>query len=222
MSRDEVRAVDQWAIQEIGAPGVVLMENAGLGLLRAILDMREDSGKVAVFAGKGNNGGDGFVACRHLWNLGVDVVAYVLGNGEERSRPGSDAAVNLSVIERMGVPIVSLLDEEDVSRIEWVHFSLVVDALLGTGLNSAPRGLVRTLIEAMNRSGIPILAVDIPSGLDADSGCPLDICVKAVRTVTFGVSKIGFDNPDSAEYTGPVEVIDISLPKQLLEGPVDR
>jgi len=205
LTREEVREVDRRAIEELGVPGVVLMENAGRGLAEAIA---RRGGVPTIVCGTGNNGGDGWVAARHLRLAGVTPRLILCG---ARERVGGDAAINLGVLERVGVDyalapdgpaLAALLAEQPPE--------LLVDALYGTGLQGELRPDGRAWVEALVACGAPVLAVDIPSGLCADSGRPLGVAVRAERTVTFVAPKAGF--AAAADYVGEVEVVAIGCP----------
>jgi hydroxyethylthiazole kinase-like uncharacterized protein yjeF len=215
MSRDEVRAVDSWAINTLGIPGVVLMENAGRSCAQLIKDRLKGAThpRVCIFCGTGNNGGDGYVIARHLLNSGFGVVVVICG---ERDKIKGDGRTNLEILERMGQPIEQLdLDEADVPRRVAAlarGTDMLVDALFGTGLSGPLRGKYRELIDSINSVGCPILAVDIPSGLDCDTGESLGAAVKATYTVTFVAVKKGFTVTRSAlDYTGEVFVASIGV-----------
>jgi hydroxyethylthiazole kinase-like uncharacterized protein yjeF len=214
MTRDQVRAVDAWAINELGVPGVVLMENAGRGcadLIREKLDEIAEP-KVCIFCGTGNNGGDGYVIARHLRNGGFGATVVVCG---DRTRIKGDAKINLDILGRMGLTINQLnLAEDDVgARVrEWTAGAhLIVDSLFGTGLTGQIRDDYRRLIDSLNSCECPILAVDIPSGLDCDMGRPLGAAIEASWTVTFVAVKKGFTLAQAARYTGEVFVASIGV-----------
>jgi NAD(P)H-hydrate epimerase len=215
MSRDEVRRVDAWAIQEIGVPGVVLMENAGrrcAELAIRILAGAADP-KVCVFCGGGNNGGDGYVIARHLLNAGVPTRVVLCG---DPAKVQGDARINLDVLERLGhrVECVDPGCEGAVASIRGFggDASLIVDALFGTGLRGQLRPEYRAVVEAINALGRPILAVDIPSGLDCDTGRPLGAAIRAAYTVTFVAVKKGFlASPEAESYVGELHVASIGV-----------
>lgn len=215
LSRDEVRDVDRRAIDEYGLPGVVLMENAGRGAADVLCSLGVQ-GPVAICAGRGNNGGDGFVIARHLDLRGYDVrVLLVAAPCELRG----DAAINFHVIKRAGIPVRVLGDDLPPDRLgdELSDAAWIVDALLGTGLTSDVRPPFDAVIERINAAQRPVLAVDLPSGLDCDAGLPLGKCVRADHTVTFVARKKGFDVPGADHWTGRVHVVDIGAPRRLLE-----
>ncbi len=215
MSRDEVRAFDAWAINTLGIPGVVLMENAGRSCAELIKDKLAGVAepKVCIFCGPGNNGGDGYVIARHLLNNGfrVGVVICV-----DRNKIKGDAKINLDILERLGQPIEQLnLAESDISgRVKAfaAGADMLVDGLFGTGLRGQLSDDYIQLIESINAQNCPILAVDIPSGLDCDTGRPLGAAIRASYTVTFAAVKTGFTFARSAApYTGEISVASIGV-----------
>jgi NAD(P)H-hydrate epimerase len=219
LNRDETRAIDRKAIEEYEVPGIILMENAGRNVVEEILKMLPDANKakVAIFCGKGNNGGDGFVIARHLYNKSIDISVY-LTTKISNALTGGDASTNLKILLNMNIEIKEL-QEGDINEIEKeLHgCNLIVDAIFGTGLSGEIRGPVRTLIANINESNIPVISVDIPSGLDCDEGTVLGTAVKATKTVTFVAAKTGFFKEYGKEHTGELVVSDISVPKELLE-----
>ena len=217
-TRAEMRELDRRASEEFGIPSLILMENAGRGAAEVAAEMaRPREGCVLVFCGRGNNGGDGFVLARHLANRGYDVRCHFAGRSAEVERR-SDPGVNLEILRRMGIPITEHdepAQRDDMARsVGWA--SLLVDALLGTGLRGPVREPYSQLISFLNARRAPVLAVDIPSGLDCDTGEILGKAVHATRTVTFGAPKVGFGRGQGPELTGKVTVADISIPRQLL------
>jgi NAD(P)H-hydrate epimerase len=216
LSREEVRALDRRAIDEWSLPGVVLMENAGRGTAELLLALGA-RGPVLVCCGKGNNGGDGFVLARHLDNRGVPVRVLLFARPEDLH---GDAAVNYRVLARSGVPLAvhpgPAVPEEAV-RHELAGAEWVVDALFGTGLTSAVRPPLDRVIGLINESGARVLAVDLPSGLDCNTGEPLGPTVRAEHTATMVAWKKGFAAPAARPWVGQVHVIDIGVPRRLLE-----
>ncbi len=215
MTRDEVRGVDSWAINEVGVAGVVLMENAGRScaeLIREKLAGVERS-RVCIFCGTGNNGGDGYVIARHLLNSGFEVVVVICG---DRSKVKGDAKINLEILEKLGQPIEQIEPGGDdvPGRVRALAdgADMIVDGLFGTGLAGGLRGGYRELIESINEQNCPVLSVDIPSGLDCDTGRPLGAAIRASYTVTFVAVKKGFTTGASAgQYTGEVYVASIGV-----------
>ncbi len=213
----EMREIDRSAIEDLGIAGVVLMENAGMAVVQAAYELLEASGgsKVGIFAGKGNNGGDGFVVARHLHNAGYDVQVYLLAQADQLR---GDAAVNCGIAQRMDVPIHEVL-KWTAGRIRRAAAGadLLVDAIFGTGLSGEVRGPARHAIEALNASGAPILAVDMPSGVHADTGAKLGSAVQATVTVTFGLLKAGLYQYPGAELAGRVRIADIGIPPAVVD-----
>jgi NAD(P)H-hydrate epimerase len=200
VTADEMKAFDRQTIDGIGVPGAVLMEAAG----RAVAERaRTLGGSVVVYAGPGNNGGDGFVAARHLynWTIPVEVVLCAA-----RDKVKGDALIHLVACERSGVPIVDRASFEPV---------VIVDALFGTGLDREVSGAMAEIIERINRHPGKKIAVDIPSGLHADRGVPLGVCVKADYTLTLAFAKRGLVTSPGFTYCGRLEVADIGIPERL-------
>lgn len=215
LTRSQVRDVDRRAIDEYGLPGVVLMENAGRGAVD-LLCRAGCSGPVVILAGKGNNGGDGFVMARHLAIRGIEA-RVILCCGASQLQ--GDAAIHYHVLQRAGLAGIELGNTFTLGQLaplldlaDWI-----VDALLGTGAQGEVREPYRTAIEAINHSGSRVLAVDLPSGMDCDTGAANGNCVRANLTATFVGRKPGFDAVGAEQFTGRVEVIDIGVPPKLLE-----
>lgn len=218
VTAQEMRELDRRTIEEVGVPSLVLMENAGRSTYQVLRREFPDlGGPVGIAAGRGNNGGDGFVVARHLANDGFPVTVFLLA---EKSQVQGDARVNLDILDRMGVEVSEVLTEEDLSlavhRLSRVE--LIVDALLGTGLNAPVRGLLGTLIDRINHLRPRVVAVDIPSGLSADTGEPLGIAVRADVTVTYGFPKLGQVLPPGRDYAGRLWQVDIGIPPALAAG----
>ena len=214
MTRDEVRAFDAWAINTLGIPGVVLMENAGRSCAELIEDKLKDVAeqKICIFCGTGNNGGDGYVIARHLVNHGIKVTVVLCG---DRSKIKGDAKTNLDILEQMGgsVELLNPSDRDIASRVG--HFcagaGIIVDSIFGTGLRGQLSDEYKRLIESINACGSPVLAVDIPSGLDCDTGETLGEAIRAAWTVTFVAVKKGFLSANSTRYTGEIFVASIGI-----------
>ena len=212
LTRQQSRDFDNWAINNAGVPGTVLMENAGRGCSEIIIGELKKSGgtKVCVFCGTGNNGGDGFVIARHLKNEDFTVKIAICGRSLKIK---GDAEINYKIARNMKIAIKELdLNniEKDVNDFAGGS-DLIVDAIFGTGLAGAISGGFEKLINAINSLNKPITAVDIPSGLDCDSGLPLGTAIKAAITVTFAAAKKGFTSTDSAKYTGEVYIASIGI-----------
>ena len=195
------------------------MENAGRNVVEEILKIlpEPDKAKVVIFCGKGNNGGDGFVIARHLYNKGVNVSVYLLSRISNVLADG-DASTNLKILLNMNLKIKEL-EEVDIEEIgkKLQGCNIIVDAIFGTGLSGEVREPARSLIMKINETNIPVVSVDIPSGLDCNEGVVLGAAVKATKTVTFVAAKTGFFKECGREYTGELVVSDISVPKELVE-----
>jgi NAD(P)H-hydrate epimerase len=215
LTRTQVREIDRRAIEDFGVPSIVLMENAGRGA--AELGWRLfGPGPVAICCGKGNNAGDGLVIARHLDNRQVAVRVLLLARPEELSE---DAVINFNIISRSALPISVCVPYDDAAlQRELASTAWIVDALFGTGLSGAVRPPFDQVIAAINVSGRPVLAVDIPSGLDCDTGQPLGATVQATHTVTFVAEKMGFAQPTARPWLGQVSVVDIGAPRILVSG----
>lgn len=215
LSVAQSREVDRAAIERLGIPGLLLMENAGRGCADALCD-RGAKGPVAIFCGAGNNGGDGFVLARHLALRGLKVGILLVPPAEKLQ---GDALTNYKIARASEIPIVELADEGGPMAIsEALDYFLeepaewIVDALLGTGARGAPRPPYDSIIEWINAEESRRLAVDVPSGLDADTGEPSPTTIKADVTVTFAASKHGYRSPQAREYLGELVVADIGIP----------
>jgi hydroxyethylthiazole kinase-like uncharacterized protein yjeF len=221
MSRDQVRAVDAWAIKTMGIPGVVLMENAGRSCAEFIQTKlaRIANPLVVIFCGTGNNGGDGYVVARHLHNANIRSRVIICG---DIGKIKGDAKVNLDIITKMGIAIetqdiMSLQTPKNIEKVVGRLAEgaiLIVDGIFGTGLQGQLADNYISLVNTINLQGIDIVAIDIPSGLDCDTGQPLGAAVKASATITFVAAKKGFAiSPDAAKYTGEVYVASIGIDK---------
>lgn len=219
VTASEMGSMDKKAINEYGIPGVVLMENAGLRVVEVISQILGDlkGKKVVIFAGKGNNGGDGFVVARHLHNLGSEVQVFLAAEPEHIK---GDAAVNLNIWQRMGQKIYSLTKNYNINsvRLALMNADLLVDALYGTGFKGTLREQIVPFVEAINNSSKPVVSIDIPSGLEADTGRANGPCVIASHTVTFALPKLGLVLPDARPFVGELHVVDISIPESVTYG----
>jgi NAD(P)H-hydrate epimerase len=247
LSRQEVRGLDERAAAGLAMPTLLLMENAGRGAAGWLAELAgaipPDAGGrpftppptlpdpdvphgpppplMLILCGPGNNGGDGGVVARHLdaWGFPVEVVWFAHGD-----QLRGDAAAQWGILARSGIAQSAWFDDHpgdavdpEAIRARLAGADWLVDGLLGTGLSRPVEGPLRTVIEAINDSGKPVFALDLPSGLDADTGLPLGIAFRAEATATFVAPKLGFSAPGAADYTGEVAVIDIGLPRALLE-----
>lgn len=216
ISAQTMQELDRQAIRECGIPGTELMEHAGRACAETILREFGQTGKRAfIFAGRGNNGGDGYVIARLLLQSGWQVRVCILG---EQDRIEGDAAINLRQLPPTVISWCTVPGQPaDLHREEIRGASVIVDALLGTGLSSEVSGIYREAIELINTAGCPVLAVDIPSGIHGSSGRVLGCAVPATVTVTFGAAKLGHVLYPGADHTGRLVVADIGIPAELVE-----
>lgn len=235
LSRDEVRELDRRAIEEFGVPSIVLMENAGRGVAELLMRLNFSRKPVRIFCGKGNNGGDGFAIARHLQNAGIAVEVMVVALAPNRrtgieGKLAPDADLNFRIVERTGIPMQHFPPEiADIGHSQGIFYQYlkelvpilgdgwVVDALFGTGLKGPIQHPLDHVIATINASQALILSVDIPSGLDCDTGQPLGPTVKATHTATFVGWKKGFLQPSAKPWIGEVHIIDIGAPKKLVD-----
>jgi NAD(P)H-hydrate epimerase len=217
LSRAAVRELDRRAIDEYGVPGVVLMENAGRGAAELLVRLNPERRRVLILCGPGNNGGDGFVMARHLQNRGLDVDVLLFGEVE---RLPPDARVNAVIWQRSAAlwtgEVGRPLDVE-LWRVISGAQGWIVDALFGTGLKRPLGPPFGEIVSAVNAGGRPVLAVDIPSGLDCDTGEPLGPTIRATHTATFVAPKLGFSALGAKHWLGDVHVVDIGAPKKLVD-----
>ena len=212
LTRKQVRNFDRHAIEILGVPGVVLMENAGknaAGIIARFLG-NLTAQTIAVVAGGGNNGGDGFVIARHLTNRGGNVAVFLITDPQKIT---GDAKTNLEIIRKLEYDIHQLktADLDGLSR-QLEAFDLIIDAAGGTGVRGTLRDDLTRVVTQINQASRPVVAVDIPTGLDCDTGIAEGPTVRAELTITFVARKSGFDNPASEDYTGQVVVADIGVP----------
>ncbi len=221
LTRAQVREFDRQAIQTYGVPGVVLMENAGRGCAEWLMRLNPQRQSVVILCGPGNNGGDGFVIARHLDNAGWPVRVHLFALPYHN--PTSEAAINYYILRNSQIGLNHCLPETmDLPQLSPLRHELaaagwIVDALFGTGLSKPLGSPFAELVQVVTASGRPVFAVDIPSGLDCDTGEPLGVCIRATHTATFVAAKRGFLNPHSRHWTGEVQVIDIGAPRVLRE-----
>ncbi len=215
VSGEKMGAIDGEAMSRFGIPGLVLMENAGLQVVQLIQKIHpsRNRGRVAIFCGRGNNGGDGFVIARHLRRLGYRITIWAL---EQVSAYQGDAAVNYQILLRQGEEVLSLKKNNPLAFIEDLEADdLIVDALLGTGLRRPVSGPLAEVITALNSSEAEVISVDIPSGVSASTGEVLGVAVQAHHTVTFALPKRGLLLFPGAACTGRLIVADIGMPAEL-------
>jgi NAD(P)H-hydrate epimerase len=212
LTRAQVREIDRRAVEQYHIPGTVLMENAARGVVELAEKMLAGNAgsNVLIVCGGGNNGGDGLAVARHLHNKRFSVnILLAVPPGDLQD----EAQVNWRIVNamklRMQIAMPDLILQHPAD--------LVIDALFGTGLTSPPRADAAALIQAMNKQSNPVLAVDVPSGLDCDLGQPMGVCVRAARTVTFVAEKVGFTKPRAKHFLGDVTVADIGCPRELID-----
>jgi NAD(P)H-hydrate epimerase len=224
LTREQVRAIDQLAIEDLGIPGIVLMENASRQVAEAViaaLPVEPSAARVAILCGGGNNGGDGLAVARHLHNRGVKVSVFL---AREPGEVRGDAAINLEIVCRMKLDLRTILTAAEVAAAVplWAQAHVIVDALLGTGFTGEVRGILAEVIRECNEirgqaQGVKVVAVDVPSGLDCDTGRPSNATIRADVTVTFVAAKPGLIAPGAREYVGKLIVADIGAPPELKE-----
>jgi hydroxyethylthiazole kinase-like uncharacterized protein yjeF len=218
VTASEMQEMDRRTIEDLGIPGMVLMENAGRGATRFLLEKFPDIGKkrVGVLAGRGNNGGDGYVIARYLKQKGVRVTVYLLADA---NRVKGDAAANLKFLKPLEVPLVEIPDEDSLAHLqsEMTDVDVWIDAILGTGLKSDVRGYFKTVIELINGLNKPVFAVDVPSGLNSDTGQVCGACIRASATATFAFAKTGHFTHPGPQYSGALNIIDIGIPNLIAD-----
>jgi ADP-dependent NAD(P)H-hydrate dehydratase / NAD(P)H-hydrate epimerase len=218
LNADQMREADRRTIEGIGVPSLVLMENAGRQVV-AVMEARfEDLAerRVAVLCGRGNNGGDGFVIARTLRQRDVDVSVFLVGRLAEVR---GDARTNLEALARLSLPVVEIAGGPDweLHASDVVGHDLIVDALFGTGLTSPLTGLLETIVDDINASPVPVVAVDLPSGLSADTHEVIGPTIRAALTVTLGAPKIPLALPPARELAGDLAVADIGIPAEVID-----
>jgi len=216
LTREQVRRVDELAIRRYGLAGLVLMENAGRNAAAIIDAAYGPIGRALICCGTGNNGGDGCVITRHLHNAGWSVRVLLAGDA---SRLTPDTSANFRIIQAMGLNAITAVDADAQSALvrSITENEVVVDALLGTGFSGEVRSPLAELIHAINAAGKrAVVAIDLPSGLDCDSGIPAAATIRANLTITFVARKTGFGSPQAGAFLGRVEVADIGAPRELI------
>lgn len=216
LSRAQVREVDRIAIEELGIPGIVLMENAGHSAAQIILHEASEGGLVSIVCGGGNNGGDGFVIARHLANAGQRVAVFLASDPAKLS---GDAATNYHIVSRMGFDFIPFDTEDRIyaGKARLHESEIIVDAILGTGFSGQVRVPLDEAILAINSAAAADrVAIDVPSGLDCDTGEPSNATVKAQHTITFVAPKLGFSTASARGFVGRVHVVNIGAPPALI------
>lgn len=222
LSRDQCRAADRYAIEKLGIPGTILMENAGRNAadriaawLRRQAGASGRTGRAVIVCGKGNNGGDGLVIARHLANRGYQVHVDLLAAPEQLT---GDAALNHAIVRNMRIPIRSVTDPPSLKRAvrQWKQADVLVDAILGTGFRGVLEGFPADVVAKINSLDKPlIVAIDIPSGLDADAGVT-GPAVRADHTITFIAEKTSFGMKPCRAFLGRIHVADIGVAARVL------
>lgn len=207
----QMRAMEEKAVRE-GITIAVLMEDAGKSVADEVIKSAGRVKAISVFCGYGNNGGDGMCAARHLIEKGYEVKLFLAGKPKPFS-PQAQACYDKLVELKHKPQTLTCQDEIENAFSNIEDSGLIIDALFGIGIRGPLDDFYQKLISKINHSGVPVIAVDIPSGLDADSGRPLDIAIKAHKTITFGYPKTGFNSPESKAYIGELVIADIGLPK---------
>jgi len=222
VSAGQMRSIDANAINNFGIPGIVLMENAALAVVREIKNIVSQNGEVTlqgqkavVLVGKGNNGGDGLAIARHLNILGMDVTVFLFTGPSELS---GDARLNFDLYQKMEGKIVLVEDEKQsrLFKLAMMQSQIAVDALFGTGFKGSIPEPAAGFIEDLNKTDIPVICVDIPSGLEADTGRVNNIAVRGDVTVTFGLAKLGHFLGEGTIYTGRLILDQISIPEKII------
>ncbi len=211
LTREQMRAYDAYAIERCHVPGVVLMENAGRSAAEIIEEAMQDPlGVIVIVCGTGNNGGDGFVVARHLAASRVNVQVFLVGDPD---RIKGDARLNLDALQGLGLELRCVREDEDLPALIGAlgGAELVVDAMFGTGLARPIEGRWVEVIAAVNDCHHPCVALDIPSGIDADSGAVLGVAVCAQHTITFGHFKTGLLQGAALNHTGEVQVVGLGI-----------
>ena len=209
-----MRKIDSCAINEIGIPGIVLMENASRQVLNYLLERFDDD--FCIICSKGNNGGDGFALARQLSVIGKRVEVFLVGGDQGMS---GDCRINYEAAKGTGIEIVNIGREEDISKLVRAmdRCAVAVDAIFGTGLVRDVEGIYGSCIDAVNAHTVPVVSIDVPSGLDSDTGRVAGKCIKADATVTFELCKRGFIDYKAMEYCGEVSVVKIGIPEKAVD-----
>ena len=216
VTAQEMREIDRQTIDQIGIPGAVLMEHAGIAVVRAIHQHFPECQRIGVIVGKGNNGGDGLVVARQLAYAGQPIQIFLVSPPESFA---GDALTNLQIAQNLDLPITSILTEDELKGAESQIASadLIVDSIFGTGLRGGVHGFIAEVIECINETGKPVVAIDLPSGLSADTGIAEGACIQATYTVTMGLPKRGNLIHPGATFTGTLEVADIGFPQSVID-----
>ncbi len=218
LTAEQMREADRRTIEGVGIPSLVLMENAGrqvVAVMQTTFDDLDDR-RVAIVAGRGNNGGDGFVVARTLRQRGVDVVVFVVG---ALTDVRGDARVNLEILGRLGLPVVEIAGQQEweLHSSEIARCGLIVDALFGTGLRTPLSGLLETIVDDINGMSVPVVSVDVPSGMSADTNEEIGPAIAATLTVTLAAPKLPLVLPPARLKVGELAIADIGIPMEVIE-----
>lgn len=218
VTAERMKALDKAAINRYGIPGILLMENAGRGLAREVIKraarLKKARPRVAIYCGKGNNGGDGMVCARYLFSKDIDTRVFLL---DEPSSIKGHPAIHLKILQTMGVPVTAVKSHRGMkSLIEGPRADIIVDAIFGIGFKGEARSIYREAIKFINIAEAYIFSVDIPSGLEATTGKARGPCIRADQTIAMGLPKTGFYKNDGPECVGKIKVVDIGLPRKSL------
>ncbi|WP_291635193.1 NAD(P)H-hydrate dehydratase [Clostridium sp.] len=208
-----MRTIDRYCIDILGIPGIVLMENAAL---KVVKNIPENNKNFVIVCSSGNNGGDGFAVARHLLNRGNYVEIFFLGSEENMS---ADALVNLNIVRNMGMEIIKVNNNDDLEilRESIKHSEMTIDAIFGTGLTREVKGIYSLAITIMNENSKHILSIDVPSGFECNSGKVMGNCIKSNKTVTFELYKKGFLGYEADVLTGEIVVEKIGIPRSVVD-----
>lgn len=210
----EMQIIDKKAQEVYGIPSIVLMENAGISSAEVALKMLGRGRKALCICGKGNNAGDGFVCARHLINKGVNVAIFLLASPKHLK---FDARINFNILKKLTKNIYFINKSSKLLKSKLKTASLIIDAIFGIGLTGQIKKPYASIINLINSYNKKILALDVPSGLNATRGEILGTCIKATETITFALAKSGMIKNNGPSYCGKVHVADISIPKALLK-----
>ncbi len=214
----QMNEIDGITIRQVGIPGIILMENAALGVVNEVNELLNGvkGRNIIVFSGKGNNGGDAFAAARHLHNKGARIFHYVLC---KKSEITGDAAINLNILENMGLEITELLDGSQLEpvRMQLAVSDAVIDGIFGTGFKGNVSGMAKDTIDIINKANKYVVSIDIPSGVTGETGKVPGICIRATSTVTFALPKVGLLVHPGCEYVGRLVVSDIGIPSTVID-----
>jgi NAD(P)H-hydrate epimerase len=218
LNAEQMREADRRTIQDIGIASLVLMENAGRQVVAAVESLYSDLAerRIAIVCGKGNNGGDGFVVARTLQQRGFDVSVFVIGSLNEIK---GDARTNLNILGNIGQTVVEVADETawELHGGEITSHDLIIDAMFGTGLSTPLTGFYETVVGDINEAGVPIVAIDIPSGMSADTPDVIGDSIEATVTVTLGAPKLPLILPPAEMKAGEVVIADIGIPLGVID-----